>query len=47
MKRIIQYIVSSRIGKIYVISDNTKNIFEIGEEVFLSFDEKEVKILND
>ena len=42
-----QYIVSSRIGKIYVISDNTKNIFEIGEEVFLSFDEKEVKILND
>jgi len=42
-----QYILSSNIGKIYVVSDNTKNIFEIDEEVFLFFDEKEVKILND
>ena len=42
-----QYILSSNIGKIYVVSDDTKNIFKIDEEVFLFFDEKEVKILND
>ena len=42
-----QYIVNSNIGKIYVVSNDTINIFNIDDEVFLSFDEKEVKILND
>ena len=42
-----QYIVNSSIGKIYVVSKDTINIFKIDEEVFLSFDEKEAKILND
>ena len=42
-----QYIVNSNIGKIYVVSNDTINIFNINDEVFLSFDEKEVKILND
>ena len=42
-----QYIVNSNIGKIYVVSSDTINIFKIDEEVFLSFDESEIKILND
>ena len=42
-----QYIVNSNIGKIYVVSNDTINIFNINDEVFLSFDEREVKILND
>ena len=42
-----QYIVNSNIGKIYVVSNDTINIFNIDDEVFLYFDEKEVKILND
>ncbi len=42
-----QYIVSSNIGKIYITSSDTKNIFTIDDDVFLSFDEKELKVLND
>ena len=42
-----QYIVNSNIGKIYVVSNDTINIFNIDDEVFLSFDEKEVKVLKD
>ena len=42
-----QYTVNSNIGKIYVVSNDTTNIFKINEEVFLFFDEKEVKILKD
>ena len=42
-----QYIVNSNIGKIYVVSNDTINIFNINDEVFLSFDEREIKILND
>ena len=42
-----QYIVNSNIGKIYVVSNDTINNFNINDEVFLSFDEREVKILND
>ena len=42
-----QYIVNTVIGKIYVVSTDTINIFKIDEEVFLSFDEKEVKILKE
>ena len=42
-----QYILSTNIGKIYVISKDTINTFKINEEVFLSFNEKDVKVLND
>ena len=42
-----QYILSSKIGKLYVISGDTNNPLKVGEEVFLSLDEKDVKVLND
>ena len=42
-----QYILSSKIGELYVVSGDTTDIFQVGEEVFLSIDEKEVKVLND
>ena len=42
-----QYIFNSDIGKLYVISADTNNVFKVGEEVFLSLDEKDVKVLND
>ncbi len=42
-----QYILNSKLGKLYVIAGDTNNIFEVGEEVFLSIDEKDIKILND
>jgi iron(III) transport system ATP-binding protein len=32
---------------LYVISGDTNNPFKVGEEVFLSLDEKDVKVLND
>ena len=42
-----QYIVTSSIGKIYIVSRDTINNFKINDEVFLTFDEKEIKTLND
>ena len=42
-----QYILNSIIGKLYVISGDTSDPFKVGEEVFLSLDEKDVKVLND
>ena len=42
-----QYILNSKIGKLYVISGDTSNPFKVGEEVFLNLDEKDVKVLND
>ena len=42
-----QYILNSKIGKLYVVSSDTNNEFHIGEEVFLSINEKDIKILND
>ena len=42
-----QYILSTNIGKIYVISKDTINTFKINDEVFLSFNEKDIKVLND
>ena len=41
-----QYILNSKIGELYVVSGDTNDIFNVGEEVFLSIDEKEVKVLN-
>ena len=42
-----QYILISKIGELYVVSGDTTDIFKVGEEVFLSIDEKNIKILND
>ena len=42
-----QYILNSNAGKLYVVSGETNNIFNVGEDVFLSIDEKEVKVLHD
>ena len=42
-----QYILSSKIGELYVVSGDTTDIFKVGEEVFLGIDEKDIKILND
>ena len=42
-----QYILNSKVGKLYVVSGDTNNIFKVGEEVFLNINDKEVKILSD
>ena len=42
-----QYILNSKIGKLYVISGDTNRPLKVGEEVYLSLDEKDVKVLND
>ena len=42
-----QYIVNSKVGKIYVVSNDTNKIFKVGENVYLNFDEKELRLLND
>ena len=42
-----QYIVSSNIGKLFVISNETINYFKLNDEVFLTFNENAVTILKD
>ena len=42
-----QYILNSDAGKLYVVSGETNDIFKVGEEVFLSINDQDVKILND
>ena len=42
-----QYILNSKIGNLYVVSGDTNDVFNVGEEVFLSIDEKDIKILNE
>ena len=42
-----QYILNSAAGKLYVVSHDANNIFKVGEKVFLSINEQDVKILND
>jgi len=42
-----QYIVNSKVGKIYIVSSDTNEIFNVGENVYLKFDEKELRLLND
>jgi len=42
-----QYILNSKVGKIYVVSGDTNNIFKVDEEVFLNLDKEDIKILND
>ncbi|MDC0988330.1 ABC transporter ATP-binding protein [Candidatus Pelagibacter sp.] len=42
-----QYILNSKIGNLYVVTGDTNDVFNVGEEVFLSIDEKDIKILNE
>ena len=42
-----QYVVSSGIGDLFIVSNETINHFELNEEVFLTFDEWAVTILED
>jgi iron(III) transport system ATP-binding protein len=42
-----QYVVSSNIGELYIVSNETTNHFKFNEEVFLTFDESEITILED
>ena len=42
-----QYILNSKIGNLYVVSGDTNDVFKVGEEVFLSINEKDIKILSD
>jgi len=42
-----QYILNSNVGKLYVVSGDTRDIFKVGEKVFLSIKDQDVKILND
>ncbi len=42
-----QYVASSNIGKLFVISNETINHFKLNEEVFLTFNENAVTILKD
>ena len=42
-----QYILNSKIGNLYVVSGDTNDVFKVGEEVFLSIDEQDIKILNE
>jgi len=42
-----QYILNSKIGKLYVVSGDTKNIFNVDDEVYLTIKKEEIKILND
>jgi iron(III) transport system ATP-binding protein len=42
-----QYILNSKIGNLYVVSGDTNDLFKVGEEVFLSINEKDIKILSD
>jgi len=42
-----RYILNSKIGNLYVVSGDTNNIFKVGEDVFLSIDAKDIKILSD
>ena len=42
-----QYILNSKIGNLYVVSGDTNDVFKVGEEVFLSINAKDIKVLSD
>ena len=42
-----QYIVSSSIGELFVISNETINNYKVNEEVFLKFEESGITVLKD
>ena len=42
-----QYVVSSSVGELFIVSNETINHFKLNEEVFITFDERGVTILED
>jgi iron(III) transport system ATP-binding protein len=42
-----QYVVSSSVGELFIVSNETTNHFKLNEEVFITFDESGVTILED
>ena len=42
-----QYVVSSSVGELFIVSNETINHFKLNEEVFITFDESGVTILED
>ena len=42
-----QYIASSSVGELFIVSNDTINHFELNEEVFITFDESGITILED
>ena len=42
-----QYVVSSSVGDLFIVSNDTINHFKLNEEVFITFDENGITILED
>ena len=42
-----QYVVSSSVGELFIVSNEINNHFKLNEEVFITFDESGVTILED
>ena len=42
-----QYVVSSSVGELFIVSNETVNHFKLNEEVFITFDESGITILED
>ena len=42
-----QYIVSSSIGELFIVSDETINHYKVNEEVFLKFEKTGITVLKD
>ena len=42
-----QYVASSSVGELFIVSNETINHFKLNEEVFLKFDESGITILED
>ena len=42
-----QYVVSSSVGELFIVSNETINHFKLNEEVFITFDESGITILED
>ncbi len=42
-----QYVLISKIGNLYTVSGDTKNVFNVDDEVYLTIGKEEIKILND
>ena len=42
-----QDVLIGKVLKAYVISNDTNDVFEVGEEVFLNLNEKDIRVLSD
>ena len=42
-----QYIFNSSLGKMYVVSGDTNNVYKVNDEVCVTIDAEEIKILED